>query len=194
MRGCASWSLGKSVFATNSSSLIPANRCARDGQESGPFASASRARYASRQSTALMRHKVGVFDKLSANLWSDNQLYCVSSSANVVRSKVRYSTKNGRDRAEKRWRIGFRRPGMLRGRLSGPPAPSFLNSYARRVGTNENSGEKVIKSNSPFCTWFRYQTNSNQCVSMSTLPDFGLNNLLKGVRGGTVRDGRWFLE
>jgi hypothetical protein len=57
-RGCASRSSGKSVVATDSSSLILASRCARDGRKSEPFA--SRARYASRRSTALMRRKVGV--------------------------------------------------------------------------------------------------------------------------------------
>jgi hypothetical protein len=38
--------------------------------------------------------------------------------------------------------IDRRRPGMLRCCLSGPPAPRFVESYARRVGTNENSGKR----------------------------------------------------
>jgi hypothetical protein len=42
----------------------------------------------------------------------------------------------------KSMKIDRRRPGMLRGCLSGPPAPRFVDSYARRVGTNENSRER----------------------------------------------------
>ncbi len=73
------------MVVSDSSSFIPANRCARDGQESGPFA--SRARYASQRSTTLMRRKVGVLDELSADLRSDNQRYCAASSANVAHAQ-----------------------------------------------------------------------------------------------------------
>jgi hypothetical protein len=42
---------------------------------------------------------------------------------------------------QKLMKIDCRRPGMSQCGLTGPPAPRFVDSYARRVGTNENRGE-----------------------------------------------------
>ncbi len=89
-RCCASRSSWRSVVESDSSFLC-SNCCAWDGQETGPIAWCA-CEYASCRSTALMRRKVGVLDEFSAELWSDNQLYCGASSANVAHAQ-KYDTR-----------------------------------------------------------------------------------------------------